>query len=253
MEHYIVIDYPDGQLNVEVLEFKQSFTFRIESYKDLFILKSIVDVYNYNKMPIIDITIPCLFGQRSDRRFKDNESFGLKIITDFINDLNIPFVYILDTHSDVSLALINNSNKLKANEFINKTIADINNKSIVLVSPDSGAYKRVFSLAEYLNLPLVAANKFRDLDGKITLNITGDVKDKECLILDDIADGAFTFYLLAKQLKELGASKVYLYVTHGYFNKGFELLKEYIDHIYCTDSVKTIENNNYVTQFKINI
>ena len=251
MEHYKVIDYPDGQLNVKVLEFKPAFTFKIESYKDLFVLKSIVDVYCYNKNPIISITIPCLLGQRSDRRFEYNESFGLKIITDFINDLNIPFVHILDTHSDVSLALVNNSTKLKADEYINKTITDINNKNIVLVSPDSGAYKRVFSLAESLNLPLVAANKFRDLDGKITLNITGDVKDKECLIIDDIADGGFTFYLLAKQLKEQGASKVYLYVTHGYFNKGFELLKEYIDHIYCTDSVKTIENNNYVTQFKI--
>jgi ribose-phosphate pyrophosphokinase len=251
MKNYIVIDYPDGQLNVEVLEFKQTFTFRIDSYKDLFILKSIVDVYSYNKKPITSITIPCLFGQRSDRRFKDNESFGLKIITDFINELNIPFVHILDTHSDVSLALVNNSNKLKANEYINKTITDINNENIVLISPDSGAYKKVFSLAESLNLPLVAANKFRDLDGKITLNITGDVKDKECLIIDDIADGGFTFYLLAKQLKEQGASKVYLYVTHGYFNKGFELLREYIDHIYCTDSVKKIDNNDYVTQFKI--
>lgn len=252
MEHYKVIDYPDGQLNVEVLEFKQSFTFRIESYKDLFVLKSIVEVYNYNKKPIIAITIPCLFGQRSDRRFKDNESFGLKIITDFINDLNIPFVHILDTHSDVSLALINNSDKVSSFEFIVKTLQDIK-QFCYLVSPDSGAYKKVFSIAESLNLPLVAANKFRDLNGKITLNITGDVKDKECLILDDIADGGYTFYLLAKQLKELGASKVYLYVTHGYFNKGFDLLKEYIDHIYCTDSVKTIENNNYVTQFKINI
>jgi ribose-phosphate pyrophosphokinase len=251
MEHYKVINYPDGQLNVEVTEFKPSFTFRIESYKDLFVLKSIVEVYNYNKAPIISITIPCLFGQRSDRRFKYNESFGLKIITDFINNLNIPFVHILDTHSDVSLALVNNSTKLKADEFINKTITDINNKGIVLVSPDSGAYKRVFSLAESLNLPLVAANKFRDLDGKITLNITGDVKDKECLIIDDIADGGFTFYLLAKQLKEQGASKVYLYVTHGYFNKGFDLLREYIDHIYCTDSVKTIDVKDYVTQFKI--
>lgn len=258
MEHYKVIEYPDGQLNVVVLHFEQSFTFRIESYKDLFILKSIVEVYNYNKKPIIAITIPCLFGQRSDRRFKDNESFGLKIITDFINDLNIPFVHILDTHSDVSLALVNNSTKLKADEYINKTIADINNKSIVLVSPDSGAYKRVFSLAESLNLPLVAANKYRDLDGKITLNITGDVKDKECLIVDDICSRGTTFIKLSDELKKLGALKVYLYITHfeggcNEYKQTIKKLNNVIDGVYTTNSFRDfdIDDLNNITVFKI--
>jgi len=65
-----------------------------------------------------------------------------------------------------------------------------------------------------------------------------------------IPDGGYTFYLLAKQLKEQGASNVYLYISHAYFNKGFDLLKEYINHVYCTNSVKDI-NDSFVTQVKI--
>jgi ribose-phosphate pyrophosphokinase len=247
MKHYNVIEYPDGQINVEILQWKPIFTFRIESYKDLFILKSIVETYRFNSADIKKVIIPCLFGQRSDRRFNNHDSFGLKVITDFINSMNIPIVEIFDTHSDVSLALVNNSSKKSPSEIIAQVIAFHDN--LVLVSPDAGAYKKVFSIAEKVNLPLVAANKFRDLEGKITLNILGDVKGKNCLIIDDLLDGGYTFHLLAKQLKEQGASKVYLYISHAYFNKGVDFT-EYIDHFYCTDSVKEI-NHEKVTQFKI--
>jgi phosphoribosylpyrophosphate synthetase len=82
------------------------------------------------------------------------------------------------------------------------------------------------------------------------ISIQGDVKGKECLIVDDLADGGRTFKYLAEALKKQGASEVYLYVTHGQFNYGFDELKECIDHIYCTNSYKDIDNE-FVTQYKV--
>lgn len=243
-----IITYPDSQLNVQINDFNPIIKLRINSYEDLFILKSISDVYKFNNKPLDNLIIPCLFGQRSDRRFQENESFGLKIICDFINSFDFKRVEIFDSHSDVSLALINNSEKHSSFEYVENVIESINNKNLVLVSPDAGAYKKVFKYAEDLNLPLVAANKFRDLKGEITLNILGDVKNKKCLIIDDLLDGGYTFHLLAKQLKEQGADKVYLYISHAYFNKGVDFT-EYIDHFYCTNSIKDIESPK-VTQFK---
>jgi len=251
------IVYPDGQINVRIDLNNQSprLKLRINSYEDLFYLKSITEVTKSNCYPIVELFIPCLFGQRSDRRFQQTESFGLKIIADFINSCEIPTVKIFDPHSDVSLALINNSERISSEEFVLEAIKEIRYldsvyEGLVLVSPDAGAYKKVFSFAEKFNKPLVAANKFRDLEGNVTLNILGDVKGKLCLIVDDLADGGYTFHVLAKQLKEQGAKKVFLYVSHAYFNKGFETLKENIDHIFCTNSVKDIEDD-FVTQFKI--
>jgi len=253
--NFKVIKYPDGQINIQVDDFLPKVEIRINSYEDLFILKSIADVYKLHNKELSELIVPCLFGQRSDRRFQENESFGLKLICDFINSFGFKKVSLFDTHSDVSLALIDNSRKISSFQYVDESLSEISkfgitvNKDLVLVSPDAGAYKKVFKYAEDLNLPLVAANKFRDLKGNVTLNILGDVIGKNCLIVDDILDGGFTFHLLAKQLKEQGASKVYLYVSHAYFNKGVDF-SEYIDHFYCTNSIKDIKDKK-VTQFKI--
>ncbi len=250
-----IINYPDGQVNVQINEIDSIIKMRINSYKDLFILKSLKEIQDYiNHLKYRELFIPCLFGQRSDRRFSENESFGLKIICDFINSMNFNRVKIFDPHSEVCMGMINNSKKISSFEYVKKSVYDITQgdpKRFVLCSPDAGAYKKVFKYGEDLNLPVIAANKFRDLSGNVTLNISSKdtLEQKEVLIVDDMLDGGYTFHLLAKQLKEQGANKVYLYISHAYFNKGIDF-SEYIDHFYCTNSVKDIEDPK-VTQFKI--
>lgn len=260
---YEKIKYPDGQISVVINHYGDGqIVERINSYEDLIFIKSISDAFHASGRQGLSIFIPCLFGQRSDRRFSKHQSFDLKIICDIINSCNFTKVEIFDPHSDVCLALINNSHKIDSFMYVLRCIkpgaTDVTNlpnesekDNIVLVSPDAGSYKKVFYYGELLGLPVVSANKHRGLDGKINLVFTGDVKGKTCLIVDDIADGGFTFVLLAKSLKDLGASKVNLYVSHGYFFKGFEELKKNIDHIYCTNSVRDIDDE-FVTQFKIN-
>jgi len=264
-----IIKYPDGQINVKV-ETEDITTRlvkqRINSYEDLFKIASLKEVLDikHRSREAYSLEIPCLFGQRSDRRFSNNESFGLKQITDFINRMNFQKVSIFDPHSDVSLALINNSEKISSFEYVKQVVEDLGTENLVLVSPDAGAYKKVFKYAEDLDLPLVAANKFRDLQGKVSLNILGDVKDKTCLIIDDICDGGYTFYLLSKALKEQGATVVNLYISHGYFSKGFNTpleltdpessLDKCINRIYCTNSVKDLPEevlSSFITQYKI--
>lgn len=253
---YERLRYPDGQISVKITDYSNPHIVeRINSYEDLMFVKSIAEAYHYSvfEQPL-SLFIPCLFGQRSDRRFSDNQSFDLKIIADVINSCNFSRVDIFDPHNtDVTLALINNSYRYSPISFIQDAInshASEFRTNGIIISADSGSYKKCFSYGEYFKLPVVAANKYRDLSGKITLNFVGDVKDKTCLIPDDMADGAYTFVLLAKALREQGAVKIYLYVSHGFFNKGFDELKKYIDHIYCTNSVKDI-NDDFVTQFKV--
>lgn len=248
-----IIKYPDNQISIKLEEFPPYIDKRINSYEDLFVLKSIVDVYKHNKKELSQVFIPCLFGQRSDRRFNENQSFDLKNICDFINSCDISSVEIFDPHSDVCMGMINNSVKRSSFEFVQKTDADIFSKERIvptLISPDSGAYKKVFEYGEKLNRPVMSAVKHRDGDGKIHLEFTGSVKDRICLIVDDLCEGGFTFIKLAEELKKNRAAKIYLYVSHGYFSKGFEVFDNLIDHIYCTNSVKDIEHKK-ITQYKI--
>jgi ribose-phosphate pyrophosphokinase len=264
--NFTIIKYPDGQISVKLInkgDNIHTISERVDSYESLFLVKSIKNAIesasSLGKLRGISLFIPCLFGQRSDRRFDFSQSFDLKIIADFINSCNFRKVEIFDPHSDVSLALINNSYKRDSFEYVHKAFRDIGNTPI-LISPDAGAYKKVFDYASLLNVECIGANKHRDKNGNIDLIFSGDVLYKECLIVDDLADGGYTFVLLAKRLKELGAAKVYLYVSHAYFNKGFDELGKYIDHIFCTNSVKDIDcgfdtllnpNQDFITQYKI--
>lgn len=247
---YEKIKYPDFQISAKITDFEDKvIKERINNYEDLLFVRSLAEVCKNHNVQT-ELFIPCLFGQRSDRRFDKKQSFDLKIITDIINSCNFRKVEILDPHSDVSLALINNSEKISSFQYVQRAITEIGSKDLVLVSPDAGAYKKVFEYASKLNLPVVAANKFRDLKGEIQLQFLGDVKGKDCLIVDDLCDGGRTFVTLADQLRIQGAEKVCLYISHGYFSNGFDELKKTINHIYCTNSVKDI-TDSYLTQYKI--
>lgn len=246
--------FPDGQINVSVSDIESYINIRINSYEDLFVLKSISDVYQYNNWDMPSVFIPCLFGQQSDRRFDNTESFDLKNICEFINLCKFPKVYLLDPHSDVGPALINNCKVVSRDMYVNLSLSELPINTI-LVSPDAGAYKKTFKLAETLNRELVAANKFRSKTGEINLNFMGDVTDKNCLIVDDLVLGGRTFKELAKALKSNGAREVYLYVTHFKGLKEWDvpnnLLANGIDKIFCTNSVQDLEHADNILQFKV--
>jgi ribose-phosphate pyrophosphokinase len=250
-----VIEFPDGQVNVKFGPDDTPYArIRINSYRDLFVLKSFAEVARNHVDPDnpLKCFIPCLFGQRSDRRFDYDESFGLKIIADFINSCKFSSVEILHPHSDVSLALIDNSYATNLIDIMYWAISGVSSygrENITLVSPDAGAYKWVFKIAEQFKLPLVAANKFRDHDGKISLNFNGDVAGKKCLILDDLCSRGGTFVALTKQLKEQGAKSVNLYVSHfeggcGEYKQTIGRMLETIDGIYTTNSFREFDHHD---------
>ncbi len=249
---YTIKKFKDGQVATTLTESGNlHIKIRGNSYEDLFTIASIKEAWDaahaVNKMVVSQLTIYCLIAQRSDRRFNENESFDLKVVARFINSLKFDKVEVLHPHSAISLALIDNAVAIDHFQYVQQAYNTIGNP--VLVSPDAGAYKTTHHIAELLNADLVPSNKVR-VDGAPQISIQGDVKDKDCLIVDDLADGGRTFKFLAKALKDQGASKVFLYVTHGQFNYGFEELKEYIDQVYCTNSYKDIDND-FVTQFTV--
>lgn len=249
---YEIKKFKDGQVAAKLLqEGHLDVHLRGNSYEDLFAIATIKEAWDaensMNKTATASLTLYCLIGQRSDRRFNAKESFDLKVIARFINAMNFDKVAILHPHSAIALALIENACVLSHFPFVKKAFEAIG--SPVLVSPDAGAYKTTHEIAEKLGADLVPSNKVR-VDGAPQISIQGNVNGKECLIVDDIADGGRTFMLLANALKEQGATKVFLYVTHAQFNYGFEELKQTIDHVYCTNSYKDIDDV-FVTQFEV--
>lgn len=177
---------------------------------------------------------------RMDRVKNDDEIFTLKYFADFINSLRFSYVEILDPHSSVTPALLNNVRVLPVKSLIEMAINDIQCEDLVLFYPDEGAMKRY---ADLIQKPYGFGIKHRDWrTGKIIdYKIEGavDFAGKKVLVVDDICCRGGTFYHAARVLKAAGAERIFLYCTHceSTIFKGDLLDSDMIDRIYTTNSL----------------
>jgi ribose-phosphate pyrophosphokinase len=169
---------------------------------------------------------------RQDRVCNEGESLSIKVFASLINSCNFYKVNILDPHSDVAPALINNCVITESYKLLKKNLSDY-----YIVAPDAGAYKKAHKWAERFQAKgVITANKVRDVrTGNILgIKVEQDVTGLNLLVVDDIADGSRTFIELAKVLNS--PAKLELFVSHGIFSKGIKQLTEAYDHIYTTNS-----------------
>lgn len=118
---------------------------------------------------------------------------------------------------------------------------DLDKEKLVVVSPDLGGVKRADKLAKALDCDKAVIYKNRTAHNEAKAEqLLGDVKDKDCIIYDDIIDTAGTITEAAKMLKENGADKIYIAASHGLFNgPAMERLeKAPIEEVIVTNSEK---------------
>ena len=200
----------------------------------------------------IDLTMPYIPNARMDRVKSDEDVFTLRYFTEVLNSLELYSVTVLDPHSSVSEALINNILIRSPKAYIEHAIADTNGgwfnwntigDKLLMFYPDEGAMKRYSGM---INLPYAFGIKKRDWETGIIegLDVAGAVDQiagKDILIVDDICSRGGTFYHSAKKLKELGANDIYLYVSHceNTILEGDLLKGDLIKKVYTTDSIFT--------------
>ena len=109
-------------------------------------------------------------------------------------------------------------------------------KNIVVVAPDKGAYRRGNILSRMLRCKSVHMIKKR-LPGAVKVRLTGNVKGKTAIIVDDIIAGGGTLAAAARELKKAGAEKVIADVTHAFFAKDALKKLKIVDKILVSDSI----------------
>lgn len=215
----------------------------LNSSDDIMTLLLAVDaIRRLRKRAKIILHIKYLPYARQDRVCNFGEPLSIKVMADLINSMKLNKVCILDPHSDVTPALINNCQVTTLAEGFceTKALSSIAlTDDLVLVSPDAGAEKKVRELANAIRKPMICASKRRDVEtGAIThTEVSGDILNLPMLIADDICDGGRTFIQLSKKLKEKGARCVFLYVSHGIFSNGLDCLRPHFEHIYCNHTM----------------
>lgn len=225
-------------------------THRINSFNDLGLLCLAVDALRHMDVTLANLVIPYFPAARQDRLMIPGEPLSVKVYAEIINSFGFKKVVVLDPHSEVTPAVLDRCYAVPNHAFVQEVIRLIGT-DVTLISPDGGALKKIYKVSEFLGgVDVVECSKSRDVKtGKLTgfKVYADDLQGKNCLIVDDICDGGGTFLGLAEELKKKHAGNLYLAVTHGIFNKGFDELKEVFQHIYTTNSFREITHEN-VTQ-----
>ncbi|PZF71645.1 ribose-phosphate diphosphokinase [Taibaiella soli] len=251
--------FPDGQPHLKIdmdsiaaLDRKAPLQIntRLANANDLMMVLFAKNTLDYLEFEQIELNVSYLMAARMDRVMQDGEPFSLKVVANLLNLAGFKKIRIFDPHSEVSTALIDRSYAVTNHDYVKEALTDYFKKNsktpFCIVSPDAGALKKIHKLAQYLNVDnVVECMKERDVKTGALLSFKTTVTDlsgQTCFIIDDICDGGGTFAGTAKMLKEKGAVKVVLIVSHGIFSKGVSI--DEVDEIYTTDSFKQVDGVN---------
>lgn len=238
--------FPAGEIGVQVENTDTNNIFcNFKSSDDILrVLFEADAMKRYRNNPQITLTITYFPYARQDRVMQLGESHSLKVIADLINSVGFAQVTTADPHSDVVEALVNNLKIIPQYECVVETLGeDTIDDYDYLIAPDAGALKKIYKLAQLYQKPVICAQKTRSVtDGKITGTFISkedynNLFCKKALIVDDLCDGGFTFTSLRDILPV--TTMVDLYITHGIFSKGKQVLTEKFNQVFCYNDMTT--------------
>jgi ribose-phosphate pyrophosphokinase len=216
--------FSDGEIMVEIQENVRG--------RDIFIIQSTCAPSNDNLMELIIMAdalrrasaaritavVPYFGYARQDRRVRSARvPITAKIVADMMASVGISRLVTVDLHADqIQGFFYMPVDNLYSTPIILEEINKKSYKNIMVVSPDVGGVIRARAIAKRLpgaDLAIIDKRRPQPNEAQV-MHIIGDVKDRDCLIVDDIADTASTLCKAVEALKEHGAAKVAAYVTH---------------------------------------
>ena len=241
--------FPDGTLLIKELapeNEKVVLTWLYENNEEMVALYFLTNHLKSKGIKEIELNMPYIPNARQDRVKAKEDVFTLKYFAKMINSLGFSKVTVLDPHSYVSEALIDNICVKTPKENVEKVldvITEGGKEDVLLFYPDEGAMKRYSAMCDK---PYVFGMKKRDwTTGQIQgLDVQGQtelIKGSKVLIVDDICSRGGTFYHSAKALKNLGAGEIYLYVSHceNSILEGDLLTSNLVEKVFTTNSIFT--------------
>ncbi|MBN2368792.1 ribose-phosphate pyrophosphokinase [Candidatus Woesearchaeota archaeon] len=199
--------------------------------QDVFIIQSLARPVNESLMELlimidslkrasvdrINVVMPYYGYSRQDRRATAGEPITAKLVANLLTTAGADRVITVDLHSPQIVGFFDidvdhfEAYPLFANHFKERKITDV-----VAVASDAGFVKKTRKFAKLLECPLAIIDKRRPKHNLAEVtHVIGDVKDKTCILLDDMIDTAGTITAGADALMDRGAKEVYICATHG--------------------------------------
>jgi ribose-phosphate pyrophosphokinase len=241
--------------------------------KEVFIIQSTCPPVNDNLMEVlifidalrrasaaeINVIMPYFGYARQDRKSRPREPISSRLVADLLVTAGAHRVMTFDLHAAQIQGFFSClEDDISAIPLLGHVLyhdKDVERKNLVVVSPDHGGVNRARKIAEKLDTPLAIIDKRRNakLQPEV-MNIIGDVKDKDCLIVDDMIDSAGSAVAAATALKGAGAKKIMMVCTHPVFSDpAYERLSSthIFSKIYVTDSIPL--DKRFVADKSLNI
>jgi len=219
-----IIRFADGEVYVEINENMRG--------QDVFIIQSTCTPVNDSIMELlicidalrrasaksITAVLPYFAYARQDRKVSPRSPISAKLFANLLMGSGASRVLTMDLHANQIQGFfdIPVDNLFAGPTFVQHIKKNIKSKSLVCVAPDVGGVERTRAIGKRLSADLAIIDKRRSGPGKSeVMNVIGNVKNKVCVIIDDLVDSGGTIVNAAAALKSKGAKDVYAYVVHG--------------------------------------
>jgi ribose-phosphate pyrophosphokinase len=244
--------FSDGEVTVEINTNVRA--------RDVFVVQSTCAPTNENLMELlimvdalkrasaerISAVIPYFGYARQDRRPRSSRvPISAKVVANLLQTVGVSRVLTMDLHADQIQGFFDIPvDNIYASPVLLHDVRSKKYEDLIVVSPDVGGVVRARALAKQLNTDLAIIDKRRPhANVAEVMNIIGDVRDRTCVIMDDIVDTANTLCKAATALKENGARKVLAYCTHPVLSGGAvqRIATSEIDEVVVTDTIPLSE------------
>ncbi|EAH4570871.1 MULTISPECIES: ribose-phosphate pyrophosphokinase [Campylobacter] len=239
--------FSDGEISIQIDESVRG--------KDVFIIQSTCAPTNDNLMELLIMTdalrrssassitaiIPYFGYARQDRKASPRVPITAKLVANLIESAGVDRVATIDLHAGQIQGFFDIPvDNLYGSIIFNDYIKNKNYKNPIIASPDIGGIARARSVAKALGLDIVIVDKRREKANESeVMNVIGDVKDKEVILVDDIIDTAGTIVKAAEVFKNKGAKSVIACCTHPVLSGvAYErIAKDALDELVVTDTI----------------
>ncbi len=254
--------FADGEIYIEINEnIRGNSIFIIQSISspandNLMELLLCIDALKRSSAKNITAVIPYFGYARQDRKVVPRTSISAKLVSNLITKAGADRIVTVDLHAGQIQGFfdIPVDNLFATPIFARHVRKKIKSKKIICVAPDVGGTERARALGKLLNAELAIVDKRRPKPGQSqVMNVIGDVKDKTCIIVDDIIDSGGTIINAAAALKKRGAKEVFVYITHGVLSGDAvkKIQKSVIKNLVITDTINNGEKTKNIKNIEV--
>ena len=256
--HSSIRKFSDGEIYIEIKEnIRGNSIFIVQSVSspandNLMELLLCIDALKRSSAKNITAVIPYFGYARQDRKVAPRTSISAKLVSNLITKAGADRVVTVDLHAGQIQGFfdIPVDNLFATPIFVRHIKKNVKGKNLICVAPDVGGVERTRALARKLDIGIAIIDKRRPAPGKSqVMNVIGNVKNKTCIIIDDIIDSGGTIVNAAEALINRGAKEVLVYITHGVLSgEAVEKIKKsQIKNLVITD---TIDNSDKLKKAK---